>query len=207
MLLIAIMLLLATASAPPPSTPDPRGLFRFDDYPPGALARGEQGTAVARLIVDPSGRVESCAIEYSTGSKDLDVTTCQILQQRTQFHSVSEGADNSPVYQVVRTPPITWSIGGPSAMRQIVGPDVELEISKAPPSKSLPFDLSVDYIVKADGSVASCEPSPRVTAPPTALIALACDPSNLPPTPALRNRAGKLVDARNTATVRFTLAK
>jgi TonB family protein len=195
----------APASSPQPYTGETRALFRANDYPAGAFARGEQGTVVARLVIDPAGRVEACGIEQSSGSKELDSTTCEILRRRAKFRPV-QGAGDEPLYQVFRTPPIVWSIGGPSPVPPPV-PDVELDLSKAPPGITLPFDVSVSYIVGADGKVTGCKPSRPVTGAATALVAVACDPSNLPPTPAVRNNAGKLVDAMNHATLRFTLSK
>ena len=61
------------------------GLFSADDYPVEALRKNEQGTVVARLQIDRKGRVSDCTLLQSSGSRALDMATCDILSRRARF--------------------------------------------------------------------------------------------------------------------------
>jgi TonB family protein len=203
--MIAFMLLLTSSSPPYQPQPDPRALFRADDYPPAAAARGEQGTAIARLVVDPTGRVEACAVEISTGSKDLDLTTCEILRHRAKYRPLV-GPDGAPLYQVIRTPPITWSIGGP-VPTPTVGPDIELTINEAPPNVKLPLDIYIKYVVDPDGAVKSCGLTPVSPVAPQVLVDFACRAAGELPDRIARKADGQAVEAQDASHVRFLLGK
>lgn len=49
-------------------------------YPSGALNRGEQGIMRLRVIVNPQGRVEDCAIIKATETEKLESTACKVMQ-------------------------------------------------------------------------------------------------------------------------------
>ena len=55
------------------------------DYPALAIRRGEQGIAGFALDVDAAGRVSACTITQTSGSAQLDETTCRIMRERAQF--------------------------------------------------------------------------------------------------------------------------
>ena len=112
MLSILLAPAIAMSSTPSPYTGDPRALFRADDYPTEALQRGQQGSVISRLVVNPAGQVEACTVIYSSHSDALDRATCNILRSRARFHP-ARNDDDIPIYQVVMTPPITWSLNGP----------------------------------------------------------------------------------------------
>src|SRR5437763_17010618 len=71
------------------------GLFSDDDYPPDAVAKGEEGTVQADLAVDKRGRVTQCTILKSAG-ETLDRATCQALQRRARF-TPALGSPGKPV--------------------------------------------------------------------------------------------------------------
>jgi TonB family protein len=79
----------APADQPPPGRADARGsvagLFRPEDYPAGAAARGAQGTVEARLTIGPDGLVQSCTVTGSAGDAELDAATCTVLQARARY--------------------------------------------------------------------------------------------------------------------------
>src|SRR5438105_11963691 len=96
--------LMAVATPPPPSQvpalpPQQHlvGLMSVDDYPPAAMARGEQGSVYVRMLVSPEGRVDTCTILLSSGSRDLDDATCRIVTARARF-APAQGADGHPIY-------------------------------------------------------------------------------------------------------------
>lgn len=102
--------------APPPPRIEPvrakgdvRGLFSTDDYPSRALRNEEQGTVRARLTIDSRGRVSGCTITQSSGSAELDSTTCRLLERRARFDPATDSSGNK-VEGSYTTPPITWRI-------------------------------------------------------------------------------------------------
>ena len=55
------------------------------DYPAVALDRNESGQVVARLNVDPTGKVTDCAVVVTSGSEALDGATCKAALTKGQF--------------------------------------------------------------------------------------------------------------------------
>lgn len=180
----------------------PRGVITNDDYPPGALNRGEQGTVDFQVVVNPQGSVDSCAVLMSSGSKDLDDATCQIVMTRARF-SPAEDDHGKPVYGIYRHS-ITWRLGNNVQPPRQTPPDVELTIKGAPAGVRLPLDVSVDYFVTASGAVSDCKLSTDSKPAPKELVDLACQSMTQSPIEIVRNRAGQPVDARDSATVRFS---
>ena len=76
------------------------------DYPPAALSNHEQGTVGFRLHVSPEGRVTVCDIMVSSGSRLLDLRTCQIMLVRARFRPARDAAGN-PAEDVVSAR-LTW---------------------------------------------------------------------------------------------------
>ncbi|NUT00445.1 MAG: TonB family protein [Sphingomonas sp.] len=61
------------------------GLFTAADYPAAAQKAGRMGRAHVRLRVNDSGAITECSILRSSGSAELDNTTCRILNERAKF--------------------------------------------------------------------------------------------------------------------------
>ena len=105
--------------APPPPPPvrrsEPKsavgnlqGLIRTPDYPQSAIEREEQGTVRVSLQISPSGRVSSCNVTSSSGSRTLDSTTCRILQSRAKFTPAMDSNGNPTTG--TPTQRITWRL-------------------------------------------------------------------------------------------------
>ena len=62
-----------------------RGAVRDSDYPRWAWERGIGGTVGVRFTVEIDGRVTNCRITRSSGHRELDVWTCDLLQRRYRF--------------------------------------------------------------------------------------------------------------------------
>ena len=65
-----------------------------NDYPPRAMARGEQGRVAFELEINSEGRVTRCNILRSSGSTLLDVQTCRIMIVRSHFDPARDAAVN-----------------------------------------------------------------------------------------------------------------
>jgi protein TonB len=56
-----------------------------NDYPSISLKREEQGISRFRVVVGTDGKVKSCEITASSGSTQLDNTTCNLVTRRAKF--------------------------------------------------------------------------------------------------------------------------
>lgn len=199
MIPLAMILVAAVPDAPQ----KPKPIFSGDDYPAQAAAKGEQGEVVADLLVNPAGGVETCSVVLSSSFRDLDQATCALLMRRAEFVPGKDDAGRA-VYDVVRTPPITWSLGSFSSFP--VGPDYDLIINRAPDGVRLPLDLDVEYLVTRDGRSQNCRLAPDRSAP-AELVALACQTVSSAPANVIRDHNGLPVEAQNHAYFRFSLDK
>jgi periplasmic protein TonB len=62
-----------------------RGEIRDRDYPRGAGEAGIGGRVSVIYTVETDGRATHCAITDSSGSPELDRTTCRLIEQRFRF--------------------------------------------------------------------------------------------------------------------------
>ena len=56
-----------------------------NDYPTSAMREGRQGTTSFRALIGADGRVTDCFVTVSSGSTDLDETTCSLVTRRAKF--------------------------------------------------------------------------------------------------------------------------
>jgi TonB family protein len=78
------------------------------DFPPGAIARHEEGAAIAAIIVGETGIVELVALFRHTQFADLDAATVELLRkQKVTAPSVG----GKPVRAVILMP-VVWSLSG-----------------------------------------------------------------------------------------------
>ena len=85
-----------------------QGLFRESDYPSSAVESEEQGTVSVVLSIGPTGRVTSCSVASSSGSRSLDSATCRVLQSRARF-TPARDSTGSPTTGTFRQR-ITWRL-------------------------------------------------------------------------------------------------
>jgi len=69
-----------------------RGRISDRDYPAGAGEAGVGGTVSVIYTVETDGRATHCAITHSSGSDELDETTCRLIEQRFRFEPSRDGA-------------------------------------------------------------------------------------------------------------------
>ncbi len=59
------------------------------DYPKDALAGDKQGSVVAKLRINETGKVENCEIAQSSGVTSLDRVTCSGFRTRARFSAAT----------------------------------------------------------------------------------------------------------------------
>ncbi len=81
-----------------PKTAQPKGRpgdwANTNDYPTRALREEKEGTTRFRVTVGPDGRVTSCDVTGSSGSPELDSTTCSLITRRGRFSPAMDGEGN-----------------------------------------------------------------------------------------------------------------
>ena len=108
----------------PVPTGDPGTWVITDDYPAAALRANLQGITAFRLTVGADGRVLACRITQSSGSAELDETTCQLIAQRAVFDAAtnSKGVATTGTYSYrVRWVIPTDGPGGPAEFQLLSG--------------------------------------------------------------------------------------
>ena len=87
--------------------------FIFSQYPPRALAAGEQGSVKFRADVDEEGNVRGCKVTASSGYERLDRETCDLIVEHANFKPVldREGKAREAAHDGI----VNWRIPGASA--------------------------------------------------------------------------------------------
>lgn len=92
--------------------------FIFSQYPPRALAAGEQGPVKFRVEIDEKGIVQSCKVTGSSGHERLDLETCNLVVEHSKFKPVldSEGIAREAMHDGI----VNWRIPGGTAPIKLV---------------------------------------------------------------------------------------
>lgn len=129
---IPAMLGMATSDAAPTGDQivhaSQNGEFLWKFYPPGALKRGEQGRVAFKLMIEPTGVISSCDVTESSGFKDLDTETCEIMGMYAQVKPVRDGDGRAVRAQqngfiVWKLPPGATQVASASARGTMPKPD------------------------------------------------------------------------------------
>ncbi|HEU0099061.1 MAG TPA: energy transducer TonB [Allosphingosinicella sp.] len=80
-----------------------------DDYPRGAFERRIAGVVYLRFVVQPDGRVRDCIVTRSSGSAELDRTTCRLIERRFRYRP-ARNAEGRPIPETIRGEH-HWEIG------------------------------------------------------------------------------------------------
>jgi protein TonB len=113
----AVALVPPAPPAPPPpprisqaarAKGNPGQYFGRDNYPPAARRAGEEGPVSVRLTIGTDGRVSDCVVTGSSGSSDLDNTTCSFFKRRVRYSPAKDSEGNPAVDHVNQS--VTWRI-------------------------------------------------------------------------------------------------
>jgi len=95
----------APVAPPPPPPPrvqpkvaspkgQPGNWANSNDYPSRALREEKEGVTRFSVQVDASGRVSNCSVTGSSGTPELDSTTCSLITRRGRFNPATDGNGN-----------------------------------------------------------------------------------------------------------------
>lgn len=105
-----------------------------EDYPATALRENAQGVTAFVLQINTVGRVAQCTVTQSSGSADLDETTCRVISERAVFVPARDNQGNP--------------VEGRYASR------VKWVVPRKPPQQA--GEMLVSYIVEPDGTATGC---------------------------------------------------
>jgi hypothetical protein len=198
--------LAAAVSAAPPDK-DVRSLFSYEDVPLELIHDGEWRRVGVRVTVEPTGKIQSCRTEFSSGVPKLDIYTCAIIDRRARF-SPQVTPDGQPVFSVVRAN-VTYRV---DASAPPESGDLELTVSKLPDGVRDPAFVMMRLLVDESGHPTSCigeNSNVRHSAEsPPQLLQVACDQllKSYTAIPA-RDASGRPVRSMQDALVRFSLGQ
>ena len=113
--LFAAVLILAQpvlAANPPTKAERDRQISEivFQNYPPRALAAGEEGPVFFSVTLDKDARPMTCQVTHGSGHPLLDSETCDLIVQHAVFNSAKD-ADGHVVRQTAEGV-VNWTIPG-----------------------------------------------------------------------------------------------
>jgi TonB family protein len=82
----------------------------FQNYPPRALAAGEEGPVFFSVTLDKDARPMTCHVTHGSGHPLLDSETCDLIVQHAVFNSAKD-ADGHVVTQTAEGV-VNWTIPG-----------------------------------------------------------------------------------------------
>ncbi|MET1112810.1 MAG: energy transducer TonB [Allosphingosinicella sp.] len=91
-------------------------LFSDDDYPAGAVMKGQSGRVGYALLIGEDGRVADCTIVSTSGVPSLDSQACALLKVRAKFEPAL-GLDGKPAKDSV-VGAIVWRMSSKGAVRR-----------------------------------------------------------------------------------------
>jgi hypothetical protein len=173
-----------------------------NDFPPEAYRQDKSGLTVARLLVDTTGRPQSCSL-ISKGRADFDARACPALMAHGKFEPA---ADDDGIYAAYIAH-VRWRPESRFApnYQYILPPDIEITLNHMP--KGAPPSIYPTAMIRFDekGVVSKC-----VIIPPTPsaeLDALACrQASALPPQTPIVDHDGHPTPWLTTVSIHFQTA-
>jgi TonB family protein len=90
-----------------PATTNLLGL-NADDYPPAALRTATQGRVIVRVDVSAEGRATGCATVATSGSPEIDATTCRVIRRRARFRPAIDAAGRRVAARTIST--VVWVV-------------------------------------------------------------------------------------------------
>jgi TonB family protein len=131
-------------------------MLTSDDYVSRAAGTGKSGFTVVEILIDPTGKPQTCGLVSTSGSKDLDLKACAAGVLRGKYAPATDET-GSPMYGVYRMR-VRWHMElffDASTRTPKVPADIVLEVAKLPAGqKSVAVTLA--YLVGEDGAIRRC---------------------------------------------------
>jgi TonB family protein len=147
--LLGLVLLQATGEVKAPSASPlrPKGppgkWVTNDDYPPNAVENGLHGTVHFTLVVDSTGKPESCHITWTSGFAQLDQYSCAAFLKRARFDPARD-AKGQPI-RAAYSNRFRWELPDSTNGELVPAIDLLVEITKLPKGYAHPVLTRVHF--------------------------------------------------------------
>jgi TonB family protein len=131
-------------------------LLSPEDYVTRAAGLEKSGLTVVEVLVDPTGKPQTCGVASSSGSKDLDLKACAAAVLRGKFTPAAD-ENNEKMHGILRLR-VRWILtnvfDGPSGKPQSP-PDISFEVAKLPEARKS-VQVALTYLVNEQGAIERC---------------------------------------------------
>lgn len=208
------MFWIVLAAAAQLTAPIPTNLkewFTANDVPPYLQKDGVWDVGV-RVVVAADGTVRACVVQMSSGIRDLDRQTCDLIRSRGHFQAArwTDGTAVTGVYSTAVTYKVsTWPFDDRLRPEKGDFADLDITIARLPAGRKSPSLVRAMFAVDAGGSLSSCtaEATPNfITAEnDPQLVPVACEQllKNYKPLP-FKDSGGHGLPSVQDALVRFS---
>lgn len=156
MILLAMLMLEAQAALTSATILNQNELLSPEDYVTRAAGLEKSGLTVVEVLVDPTGKPQTCGVASSSGSKDLDLKACAAAVLRGKFTPAAD-ENSQPMHGILRLR-VRWILtnvfDGPSGKPQSP-PDISFEVAKLPEARKS-IQVALTYFVNEQGAIERC---------------------------------------------------
>ena len=154
MIWLAMLVLGEQAPLTPVAVRNESELLTSDDYVTRAAGLGKSGYTVVEVLVDATGKPQTCGVAATSGSKDLDVRACAAAVLRGKYTPAAD-EKGLPMYGVHRLR-VRWvleSFFDGAAGTPKWPADLVLEVAKLPEGRRS-VAVALAYFVDEQGAIA-----------------------------------------------------
>ena len=156
MIWLAMLVLGEQAPLTPVAVRNESELLTSDDYVTRAAGLGKSGYTVVEVLVDATGKPQTCGVAATSGSKDLDVRACAAAVLRGKYMPAAD-EKGLPMYGVHRLR-VRWvleSFFDGAAGTPKWPADLVLEVAKLPEGRRS-VAVALAYFVDEQGAIQRC---------------------------------------------------
>ncbi|MEQ1548856.1 MAG: energy transducer TonB [Chakrabartia sp.] len=122
------------------------GYVSDDDYPIAAALNEEEGTVTVQFTISDTGSVASCKIAESSGSPELDGTSCGIVMQRFRYEPALDKY-RKPQWETKRQR-IAWRLPDGKSVIESVAPRSSFKIE--------PMHIEIALDIDSEDKITAC---------------------------------------------------
>jgi TonB family protein len=153
---LTMLLLGEQAALTPAIIRNANELLTSDDYVARAVGTDKSGLTLVEILIDPTGKPQTCGVAATNGSKDLDLKACAAAVLRGKYTPAAD-ENGLPMYGVYRLK-VHWRMelffDGPASKPKLPA-DLVLEVKTLPEGrKSVAVTLA--YFVDEEGAIQRC---------------------------------------------------
>lgn len=156
MIWLAMLVLGEQAALTPVAVSNAGEMLTSDDYETRPAGLGKSGFTVVEVLVDATGKPQTCGVAATSGSNDLDLKACAAAVLRGKYTPAAD-ENGLPMHGVYRMR-VRWVLqsffdGAPGSPKSPA--DLVLEVAKLPEGRRS-VEVTLAYLVNEQGAVQRC---------------------------------------------------